>query len=62
MDEKENGGKEPRSGRIEALRELPGDILRSLTKQEINAFLYDEVWPDSLREKLKDYLVEEHQS
>jgi hypothetical protein len=62
MDEKKNRGKEPKTGRIEALRELPGDILRSLTKQEINAFLYDDGWPDSLGEKLKDYLVEEKKS
>jgi len=59
MDEKKNRGKEPKTGRIEALRELPGDILRSLTKKEINAFLYDDDWPDSLGEKLKDYLVVE---
>ena len=44
---------------MEALRELPGDILKALSREEINAFLFDEVWPDSLKEKLKDYLVEE---
>jgi hypothetical protein len=58
MDEIKNRGKEPKPGRIEALRELPGEILRTLTKQEINAFLYDDEWPDSLGEKLKDYLVD----
>jgi hypothetical protein len=57
-----NEKREPKTGRIEALRELPGDILRRLTKQEINAFLYDDEWPDSLGEKLKDYLVEESES
>jgi hypothetical protein len=58
MDEIKNRGKEPKPGRIEALRELPGEILRTLTKQEINAFLYYDEWPDSLGEKLKDYLVD----
>jgi hypothetical protein len=58
MDERKNRGKEPKPGRIEALRELPGKVLRGLTKQEINAFLYDDEWPDSLGEKLKDYLVD----
>lgn len=58
MDERKNRGKEPKPGRIEALRELPGKVLRRLTKQEINAFLYDDEWPDSLGEKLKDYLVD----
>lgn len=59
MDKKKTRGKEPKTGRMEALRELPGDILRSLTKEEVNAFLFDDEWPDSLSEKLKDYLVEE---
>jgi len=54
--EKENK-KEPMPERMEALRELPGEILRRLTKSEIKAFLFEEVWPDSLQEKLKDYLV-----
>ena len=58
MDENKNRGKEPKPGRIESLRELPEEILRTLTKQEINAFLYDDEWPDSLDEKLKDYLVD----
>lgn len=60
MEEKKR--KEPLPGRIEALRELPGKVLRTLTKQEINAFLYDDVWPDSLGEKLKDYLVDEEET
>ena len=42
--------------RIEALRLLPKSILETLTKEEIRAFIYKEVWPDSLKEKLKDYL------
>jgi hypothetical protein len=36
---------------------LPLKIKESLTKEEVNAILYEEVWPDSLREKLKDYIV-----
>jgi hypothetical protein len=59
MNEKQEGKAEPRQGRMEALRELPGDVLKTLSKEEINAFLFDEIWPDSLKEKLKDYLVEE---
>jgi len=49
--------REPLPGRMEALRELPGDVLRELSKKEIKAFLFEETWPDSLQEKLKDYLV-----
>lgn len=42
--------------RIEVLRNLPPEIMKSLTKEEVRAFLFDEEWPDSLQEKLKDYL------
>ena len=59
MGVSKNLGKEPKPNRLEALRELPMDIVRSLTKEEINAFLYDDEWPDSMEEKLKDYLVAE---
>jgi hypothetical protein len=56
MDEKKSGKNEPMPGRMEVLRELPADIMRNLTKDEIKAFLFEEVWPDSLRDKLKEYL------
>lgn len=57
MQAEKQGKNEPLPGRMEALRELPGEILRDLTKGEIRAFLFDEIWPDSLQEKLKAYLV-----
>ena len=44
--------------KIQALRMLPIEINQSLTKEEVNAFMYDEVWPDTLKVKLKDYLVD----
>jgi len=44
------------SERIEVLRMLPKSIIETLTKEEIRAFVYEDVWPDSLKEKLKDYL------
>ncbi len=49
--------KEPIPERMEVLRGLPGEILRRLTKSEIQAFLFEEVWPDSLQEKLKEYIA-----
>jgi hypothetical protein len=57
-------GTDPKKSKIDpekmqALRSLPLEIKQSLTKEEVNAFLNDEVWPDSLRDKLKDYLVDE---
>jgi hypothetical protein len=45
--------------KMNILRSLPLEIKQSLTKEEVDAFLYEEVWPDSLKEKLKDYLVDE---
>jgi len=59
MDKGKNGNREPKLGRMEALRDLPGDIMKSLNKEEVNAFLFEEVWPDSLKKKLKEYMVDE---
>ena len=59
MDEKKNQKQEPDPQRMEAFRNLPSEIMELLTKEDIRAFLFDEVWPDSLRTKLKDYLVDE---
>ncbi len=42
--------------RLEVLRRLPKSIIEKLTKEEIRAFLSKDLWPDSLKEKLKDYL------
>ncbi len=58
MDKAKNGQREPKPGRMEALRDLPGDIMKGLNKEEVNAFLFEDVWPDSLKEKLTDYIVE----
>ena len=55
--EKESTNKEPLPGRMEVLRDLPADIMRSLTKEEIRAFLFEEVWPVSLSEKLGRYVI-----
>lgn len=46
------------SRRLEALRNLPKEVLDTMTRDEVKAFLYSDQWPDTLREKLKDYLVE----
>lgn len=44
--------------RLEVLRRMPKEIVDKLTQEEIKIFLYQDEWPDSLREKLKDYLVD----
>jgi hypothetical protein len=42
--------------RMAALRNLPREVKESLTQEEVDAFLLGEELPDSLAEKLKDYL------
>jgi uncharacterized protein YeeX (DUF496 family) len=59
MNETEKKVEKPNPERIKVLKRLPQDIMERLTKEEVQAFLFDEVWPDSLQEKLKDYLVAE---
>jgi len=61
----ETMGNDPVKGKIDpakmqVLRSLPLEIKQKLTKEEVDAFLHDEVWPDSLKEKLQDYLVDEN--
>ena len=57
--EKKTDKKTPDPARVQALRMLPREIKESITKEEANAFLFEDVWPDSLKEKLKDYIVED---
>jgi hypothetical protein len=59
MDEKDLSKRKPDPQKMKVLRNLPLEIKQSLTKEEVDAFLYEEVWPDSLEEKLKDYIVED---
>ena len=57
MDREETKEQKPIPERLEAMRDLPKNILETFTKGEVKAFLYDDVWPDSLREKLKNYIA-----
>jgi len=63
MEKKDKGAsrfdRKPDPVRMRALRSLPLEIKQALTAEEVNAFLFEQEWPDSLREKLKDYLVDE---
>jgi hypothetical protein len=49
----------PDSERMMVLRSLPLEIKERITGEEALAFLYKEELPDSLIEKLKDYLIPE---
>jgi hypothetical protein len=59
MEEDKTPKKEPDPDRLLALKSLPKEVMERLTKEEVNAFLFEEVWPDSLQDKLMGYLVEE---
>ena len=48
---------QPDPERMDVLRNLPAEITKNLTKEEIKAFLFEDKWPNSLKEKLKDYIV-----
>ena len=47
----------PDPERMAILRALPIEIKQKITGEEAQAFLYKEDLPDSLMEKLKDYMV-----
>jgi hypothetical protein len=49
----------PDPERMAILRALPIEIKEKITGEEAQAFLYKETLPDSLMEKLKDYMVSE---
>jgi hypothetical protein len=59
MEEEKSVDQKPDPKRLAVLRDLPKTVIESLTKEEVNAFLHEDDWPDSLREKLKDYLADE---
>jgi hypothetical protein len=56
MDGKGSQKGKPNPERMEALRNLPKEIVEQLSKEEVNAFLLDNEWPDSLHDKLKAFL------
>jgi len=55
MEQKSTPDRKPDPARLEAMKSLPREVMLTLTREEVDAFLFDEVWPDSLKEKLKDY-------
>ena len=45
--------------RVKFLRCLPLSVKETLLKEEVDAILFEDIWPDSLIDKLKDYFEEE---
>lgn len=49
----------PDPRRVAVLRSLPPAVKAQITGEEAEAFMYNRELPDSLLEKLKDYLTED---
>ncbi len=49
----------PDQKRMAVLRSLPLEVKQQITGEEAQAFLYKEELPESLMEKLKDFLLED---
>ena len=49
----------PDPERLAVLKMLPQEIVKNFTKEELDAFLWKDVWPESMKEKLKPYLEDE---
>jgi hypothetical protein len=49
----------PDPERVAVLRSLPLEIKQQITGEEAEAFMFNKELPDSLLEKLKDYITEE---
>lgn len=54
---KDDPKKKPDAERMAVLRSLPLEIKQQISGEEAHAFLFNEDLPESLMEKLKDYLV-----
>lgn len=57
MGKKDSLQGSPDPARLELVKNLPKEVLQSLTKEEVKAILYDDEWPESLHEKLKGFVV-----
>jgi len=49
----------PDPQRVAILRSLPLEVKEQITGDEAEAFMYNQELPESLLEKLKDYLVDD---
>jgi hypothetical protein len=59
MEKKDSLQGRPDPARLELVKNLPKEVLQSLTKEEVKVLLSDDEWPESLHEKLKAFVVKE---
>ena len=51
----------PNPNRVAFLRSLPLEVKQEITGEESKIFMYEEDIPESLDEKIKDYITEDNQ-
>ena len=51
----------PNPNRVAFLRSLPLEVKQEITGEESEIFMYEEDIPESLYEKIKDYITEDNQ-
>lgn len=56
MNSTKDKRKEPAPERVVILQSLSPEVLKTLTKEEIRAILFEDEWPNSLKKKLSSYL------
>jgi hypothetical protein len=59
MEKKESLQGRPDPARLELVKNLPKEVLQSLTKEEVKLLLSEDEWPESLHKKLRAYLVDQ---
>ena len=59
MEQDKYAGRKPDPERIQFMKMLPRELKEALTIEEIQAIHFEDVWPDSLQEKLKDFIADE---
>ncbi len=57
MEQKDSQQARPDPARLELVKNLPKEVLQSLTKEEGKILLSSDEWPASLQEKLKAFLA-----
>ena len=50
----------PNPDRVTFLRSLPLEVKQKITGEESEIFMYEEDIPESLYEKIKDFIIEEN--
>ncbi len=54
--------RKPDPEKVAFLRSLPLDVKQAITGEEAEAFMFEKEIPESLFEKIKDYIKEEDQT